>query len=224
MARPRRRHRHHALAQSARQTAASSTTRRTADRRIPTVTDWIEARANELLEAEPGGVQRMPYARRCAPPTTHRHDYLGAYVADLGAVIDMDAIRGAGVRIGVDPLGGAGVALLAAHRRTLPAEPRRSSATTVDATFRFMTARLGRQDPHGPVLAYAMAGLIGAQGPLRRRLRLRHRPRPARHRRAQRRPAAAQPLSGGRRSTICSAPPRLEARRRRSARPWSAAR
>lgn len=74
------------------------------------VTGWIERRANELLSTATSAVRRVSLARALRAETTRRHDYLTAYVADLGAVIDMDAIRGAKLRIGVDPLGGAGVA------------------------------------------------------------------------------------------------------------------
>ena len=61
----------------------------------------------------------MPSSKRCAAATTHRHDYLDAYVGDLGQVIDMEAIRGAELRLGVDPLGGAGVHYWGADRRAL---------------------------------------------------------------------------------------------------------
>jgi len=73
------------------------------------VTSWIEAKANGLLEANLAGVQRIPHARALRAPTTHRHDYLNAYVADLSNVIDMDVVRSGSVSVGVDPLGGAGV-------------------------------------------------------------------------------------------------------------------
>lgn len=73
------------------------------------VTRWIGNRANALLETGLKGVQRMPLALALSADRTARHDFLGAYVADLGSVIDFDAIRGAGLRLGVDPLGGAGV-------------------------------------------------------------------------------------------------------------------
>ena len=54
-------------------------------------------------------MRRIPYERAARAATTHRHDYLSAYIADLGNVVDMEAIRGAGLNLGVDPLGGAGV-------------------------------------------------------------------------------------------------------------------
>src|SRR6476660_9547670 len=72
----------------------------------PAVTDWIEKLANEFLEDGLRGVTRLPYEQALCAPTTHRHDYLHAYITDLGQVIDMDAIRGAKIRMGVDPLGG----------------------------------------------------------------------------------------------------------------------
>jgi phosphoglucomutase len=68
------------------------------------VTRWIEDKANALLEAKLAGVRRMPFAQARRAPTTREHDYLTAYVADLGNVIDFDVIRGSGLRVGVDPL------------------------------------------------------------------------------------------------------------------------
>jgi xylulose-5-phosphate/fructose-6-phosphate phosphoketolase len=73
------------------------------------VTGWIQARANALLEDGLAQVRTMPHARALRAATTRRHDYLGAYVEDLGRVVDFDAIRGADLHLGVDPLGGAGV-------------------------------------------------------------------------------------------------------------------
>jgi phosphoglucomutase len=124
------------------------------------VTSWIEAQANELLEGGLQGVKRMPFERALQAPTTHRHDYLNPYVSDLGRVIDMDAIRGAGLRLGVDPLGGAGVHYWApiAERYGLDLTV---VSETVDPTFAFMTmdwdGRI-RMDPSSP---YAMGRLIG---------------------------------------------------------------
>ena len=123
------------------------------------ITGWIEASANALLEASLKGVARMPHARALAAATTHRHDYLGAYVADLGSVIDMDAIRAARLRVGVDPLGGAGV-----HYWGRIAEHYRLDLSVVsemvNPTFRFMTldwdGRI-RMDPSSP---YAMQRLL----------------------------------------------------------------
>jgi len=123
------------------------------------VTGWIEAAANALLELEVAGVERMAHARALLAPTTHRHDYLGAYVADLGNVVDLAAIRDARVKMGVDPLGGAGV-----HYWARIAEQYRLDLTVVndqvDETFRFMTADWDgriRMDPSSP---YAMQRLL----------------------------------------------------------------
>jgi phosphoglucomutase len=123
------------------------------------VTGWIEERANALLAEGLGAVRRVPWARARAAATTHLHDYRGAYVGDLGAVVDMGAIRDAGVAIGVDPLGGAGVAYWE------PLAERWGLRLTVvndavDPTFRFMCVdrdgkiRMDCSSPH------AMAGLI----------------------------------------------------------------
>ncbi|MGP8020843.1 MAG: alpha-D-glucose phosphate-specific phosphoglucomutase, partial [Limisphaerales bacterium] len=71
------------------------------------ITGWIETKANELLEALLEGVKRISFAKALQADTTHRHDYLTAYVGDLGDMLDMDAIRSSKIRLGVDPLGGA---------------------------------------------------------------------------------------------------------------------
>ena len=124
------------------------------------VTDAISIAANEFLAQEGAGVRRIPYAQALRAATTHRHDFLETYVADLGSVIDMDAIRDAGVRMGVDPLGGAGV-----HYWARIAERYRLDLTvvsdTVDPTFRFMSVDWDgkiRMDPSSP---YAMQRLLG---------------------------------------------------------------
>ncbi len=124
------------------------------------VTDWIQAVANRFLAEKLAGVKRMAHARALQADTTKRHDYLNAYVGDLGHVIDMSLIRDAGIRIGVDPLGGAGV-----HYWARVAEHYGIDLTVVseevDPTFRFMTldwdGRI-RMDPSSP---YAMQRLIG---------------------------------------------------------------
>ena len=123
------------------------------------VTTWIETQANELLASGLLGVKRVPLESALRAPTTHRHDYIGAYVDDLAAVIDMEALRKSGLRMGVDPLGGAGV-----HYWARIAEHYGLDLTvvdeSVDPTFRFMTLdRDGRirMDPSSP---YAMRRLI----------------------------------------------------------------
>ena len=105
-------------------------------------------------------MRRIPFEQALHASTTHRHDFLNAYVNDLGNVVDMDAIRGARIRVGVDPLGGAGVhywsAIAARYKLDLTVVNQ-----AVDATFRFMTVDWDgriRMDPSSP---YAMQSLIG---------------------------------------------------------------
>src|SRR6185312_11986185 len=73
------------------------------------ITKRIEGRANALLASGLRDVRRISFAQALGAASTHEHDFLGAYVGDLGHVVDFDAIRGAGIHMGVDPLGGAGV-------------------------------------------------------------------------------------------------------------------
>jgi phosphoglucomutase len=124
------------------------------------ITGWIEARANLLLEGRVENVRRTPFARARRAATTHEHDFLHAYVADLGAVIDFEAIRGAGIRMAVDPLGGAGVRSWApiAERYKLDLAV---VSEDVDATFAFMTLDHDGRIRMDPSSAYAMQRLIG---------------------------------------------------------------
>ncbi|MEU1574044.1 phosphoglucomutase (alpha-D-glucose-1,6-bisphosphate-dependent) [Streptomyces collinus] len=122
-------------------------------------TSWIQDRANEIIRGGLKDVRRIPYARALAAPTTGRYDFLGTYVADLPGVLDLDAIRAAGVRIGADPLGGASVAYWGRI-----AEQHGLDLTVVnpytDPTWRFMTLDWDgkiRMDCSSP---YAMASLI----------------------------------------------------------------
>jgi phosphoglucomutase len=122
-------------------------------------TSWIQDRANALIAEDLKEVERIPYARALAADTTGRYDFLGAYVDDLPSVLDLDAIRDAGVRIGADPLGGASVAYWGEI-----AERHRLDLTVVnphtDPTWRFMTLDWDgkiRMDCSSP---YAMASLI----------------------------------------------------------------
>src|SRR5262249_25949989 len=102
------------------------------------VTGWIQKRANELLQAQLKGVERIGYDRALNAPPTHAFDFLSNYVADLANVIDFDVIRQSGLNIAVDPLGGAGVhywpAIADRYRLNL-----KVLNTEVDPTFRFMT-------------------------------------------------------------------------------------
>ena len=124
-----------------------------------TATKWIENRANEHLKDGLRSVKRIPYARALNSDTTRKYDYVSSYVNDLGAVIDMGTVAGSGLRLGVDPLGGAGVAywprIGERYRLNLTV-----LNTNVDPTFRFMTCDWDgkiRMDCSSP---YAMASLI----------------------------------------------------------------
>ena len=125
----------------------------------PRVTDWIEQKANQFLEGGLRGVKRTPFEKALRASTTHRHDYLNAYVGDLGSVIDMGAIRDAKISLGVDPLGGAGV-----HYWAPIAERYGLDLTVVneavDPTFRFMTVDWDGQIRMDPSSPYAMQRLI----------------------------------------------------------------
>ena len=124
------------------------------------VTRWVEDRANELLRAENVGIRRVPFSRAVQAATTHQEDFVLPYVRDLENVVDMDAIRGARLKLGVDPLGGAarpywepinsiyGLDIVVVN-------------PTIDPTFSFMTVDHDgkiRMDCSSP---YAMARLVG---------------------------------------------------------------
>jgi phosphoglucomutase len=124
------------------------------------VTGWIEARANWFLKRGLDGVKRMSFEKAKHAPTTHRYDFLNAYVCDLGRVVDMDAIRGANIKMGVDPLGGAEV-----HYWGPISERYGLNLTVVsevvDPTFRFMTVDWDGKIRMDPSSSYAMQRLIG---------------------------------------------------------------
>jgi phosphoglucomutase len=124
------------------------------------VTTWMEAKANEFLENGLTGVTRIPYENALRASTTHRHDFLVAYTSDLDKVVDMDAIRGAKISLGVDPLGGAGV-----HYWSRIADRYGLNLTVVndavDPTFRFMTVDWDGQIRMDPSSSYTMRNLIG---------------------------------------------------------------
>ncbi len=124
------------------------------------VTNWIQNKANELIEGRLAAVKRTPFEKALRAATTHKHDYRKAYIDELANVIDMEAIRGAKIKMGVDPLGGAGV-----HYWAAIAERHGLDLTVVseavDPTFRFMSVDWDgkiRMDPSSP---YVMQGLIG---------------------------------------------------------------
>ena len=126
------------------------------------VTRWIEKAANDFLTAKLSGILRMPYERARHAACLHAHDYIAPYVADLGNIVDLEAVSAAGVRIGIDPLGGAAV------QYWQPIIERYKIAATVvneaiDPTFGFMTADWDgkiRMDCSSP---YAMTPLIALQ-------------------------------------------------------------
>ena len=123
-------------------------------------TSWIEARANEYLANRLRGVKRVLFGQALKATTTHEHDYIHHYVSNLKSVVDLDIVRSHGLRLGVDPLGGAGV-----HYWPRIADRYGLNLTmvnsTVDPTFRFMTLDWDgkiRMDPSSP---YAMKSLVG---------------------------------------------------------------
>ena len=123
------------------------------------ITAWIEAEANKLLENGLKGVERMAFEKALGTPSTHRYDYLNSYITGLADVLDMDAISASTINLGVDPLGGAGV-----HYWAAIAERYRLNLTVVneavDPTFGFMTVDWDgkiRMDPSSP---YAMQRLL----------------------------------------------------------------
>jgi len=124
------------------------------------ITTWLECAANALLENNLDGLRRLSYDRVRKSPHDRRDDYAGSYVADIGNVVDMKAIRSSGVKIGIDPLGGASVHLWNQIIETYGIDATIVS-DTIDPTFRFMTADWDgkiRMDCSSP---YAMTRLIG---------------------------------------------------------------
>ena len=123
------------------------------------VTAWIQDQANAFLAGNLAGVRRIPFERARRASTTRRHDYMDAYVADLGSVVDLDVLRGARIDLGVDPLGGAGV-----HYWPMIAERHGIRLTVVsdvvDPTFRFMTVDWDGKIRMDCSSVYAMQRLI----------------------------------------------------------------
>ncbi|MEO8029933.1 MAG: phosphoglucomutase (alpha-D-glucose-1,6-bisphosphate-dependent) [Gemmatimonadota bacterium] len=123
------------------------------------VTGWVQDRANALLADGNKAVKRIPFERARRASTTRPHDYMDAYIPDLASVVDMDAIRHADLRLGVDPLGGAGVAYwgrIAEHFGL----PLTVVSEEVDPTFRFMTVDWDGQIRMDCSSPYAMQRLI----------------------------------------------------------------
>ena len=124
------------------------------------VTGWIEKKANELLESSLKEVKRIPFEKALRADTTHRHDYQTAYINDLGNIVDMEKIRSSKIKLGVDPLGGAGVhywgRIAGQYKLDLSVV-----SEIVDPTFRFMTLDWDGQIRMDPSSSYAMQRLIG---------------------------------------------------------------
>jgi phosphoglucomutase len=124
------------------------------------ITGWVQQQANHYLENRLAGVKRVPFVKACTATTTNTHDYLGAYVADLGNVIDFDVIRGSGLKLAVDPLGGAGV-----HYWAPIAERYKLDLTVVsedvDPRFAFMTVDWDGKIRMDPSSSYSMQRMIG---------------------------------------------------------------
>ncbi len=125
-----------------------------------TVTNWIEKRANTLLEAGLKDIRRIPFAQARRASTTRVHDFLNAYVADLDKVLNFDIIRSSGLHMGVDPLGGAGVhywARIAEHYQLKLSVV----SEEIDPTFAFMSLDWDGRIRMDPSSTYAMQRLIG---------------------------------------------------------------
>jgi phosphoglucomutase len=124
------------------------------------VTNWIQIRANALMENALKDVRRISLSAAMNAATTHLHDFLAAYVADLGSVLDFEVIRGSAIRMGVDPLGGAGV-----HYWSRIAERYQLQLAViseqVDPTFAFMTLDWDGRIRMDPSSVWAMQRLIG---------------------------------------------------------------
>ncbi|OOG57925.1 phosphoglucomutase (alpha-D-glucose-1,6-bisphosphate-dependent) [Rhodanobacter sp. C03] len=124
------------------------------------ITGWVQNRANVLLEGGLKDVKRLPFAQARKATTTHEHDFLNHYVADLANIIDFDVIRSAGVHMGVDPLGGAGVHYWAPIADRYKLDLTVVSAE-VDPQFAFMTVDWDGKIRMDPSSKYAMQRLIG---------------------------------------------------------------
>jgi phosphoglucomutase len=128
-------------------------------------TSWIAARANALIEGGLREVKRIPFTQARKAGTTHEFDFLQRYVGDLDDVLDLEIIRAKGVRMGVDPLGGAGV-----HYWSAIGERYGLNLTVVSETVH--VARLGRPRAHGPIVLVCDAAADRPEGQVRRGLRL----------------------------------------------------
>ena len=203
-------------------TAASSTTRRTAARPTPTSPAGSRTRRTGCSRRAWTASAQVPLEEARAAATAGTTSS-AATSTTSPSVIDMDAIRASGLRLGVDPLGGASVAYWPAIGERYGLD---LTVTNDDGrpAVRVHDLRLGRPDPDGPVVAVRDGPAGRAARPVRRRVRQRHRRRPPRHRHARRRAAQPEPLPGRRGRVTCSAAAATGAPTWRSARPSSRAR
>ena len=177
------------------------------------ITSAIERAANGFLEDGLRGVKRIPYDRARKSACVHRHDYIGPYVADLADVVDMEAIRSVRRQNRDRSAGRRRGALLAADHRALPAcRDRRQRRGRSDLPLH--DRGLGRKDPDGLLLALRDGAADRDARQIRRRLRQRHRRRPARHRDPLERPDESQPLPGRRHRLSVRASPAMAQRQR----------
>ena len=123
------------------------------------VTRWIQTQANAYIEKKLAGVKRISYDKALKAATTHRHDYVTPYVNDLGSVIDLNLVQRTGIRLGVDPLGGASVGYWEPIRDKYKLDVTIVNPN-VDPTFRFMTVDWDGKIRMDPSSAYAMQSLI----------------------------------------------------------------
>ena len=172
------------------------------------VTRWVENRANERLGGNNAGVKRVPFAAAIKAATTHQEDFVLPYVRDLGNIVDMEAIRGAGLKLGVDPLGGAFEPYWEPLNATYGLDIKVVN-TIIDPTFSFMTVDhdgVIRMDCSSP---YAMARLVGLKDQYR--VAFANDPDSDRHgdRHAIRGAHESEPLSGGRHRVFAGKPSSL---------------
>lgn len=123
------------------------------------ITSWIQNQANSYLDKKLVGVKRMSYQNALATSTTHRYDYITPYVDDLENVLDLNAVRDSGLRLGVDPLSGAGVAYWGRIREKYGLDLT-IIREEVDPTFRFMSVDWDGKIRMDPSSSYAMQQLI----------------------------------------------------------------
>lgn len=124
------------------------------------VTQWIEARANELLPTASGSISRVPFAHAIRAATTHQEDFVLPYVKDLRNVVDMEMIRTAGIKLGVDPLGGAGQTYWEPINSVYGLDIAVVNPK-IDSTFSFMTLDHDGEIRMDCSSLYAMARLVG---------------------------------------------------------------